>query len=234
MNRQGLERNVCLGVSLSAPKITISEESAVITRPLTQRQQEVLEYVIKAIHTKGFPPTLREIGAHFSIRSTKGVNDHLAALERKGKIRRHPELSRGIEVIEMPLLGPGNVVDLPLVGSIAAGSPVLATENIEDSFVVDRELANGGEFILVVEGDSMIGAHICDGDYIAVRPQEVAEDGEIVAVMVDDEATVKRFYRDGNLIRLEPENSRMGPIIVDPATRNVRILGKVVGVFRSL
>jgi repressor LexA len=206
----------------------------VITRPLTQRQQEVLEYIIKAIQTKGFPPTLREIGANFNIRSTKGVNDHLAALERKGKIRRHAELSRGIEVIEMPLLGPGNVVDLPLVGSIAAGSPVLATENIEDSFVVDRELANGGEFILVVEGDSMVGAHICDGDYISVRPQEVAEDGEIVAVMVDDEATVKRFYRDGSLIRLEPENSRMRPIIVDPATRSVRILGKVVGVFRAL
>jgi repressor LexA len=223
-----------LGVSLRAPKIAGTEESAVITRPLTQRQQEVLEYIIKAIQTKGFPPTLREIGANFNIRSTKGVNDHLAALERKGKIRRHAELSRGIEVIEMPLLGPGNVVDLPLVGSIAAGSPVLATENIEDSFVVDRELANGGEFILVVEGDSMVGAHICDGDYISVRPQEVAEDGEIVAVMVDDEATVKRFYRDGSLIRLEPENSRMRPIIVDPATRNVRILGKVVGVFRAL
>ena len=229
----GAGARLCFSVSLTHRDQHQAEESAVATRPLTQRQRDILEFIIKTIHTRGFPPTLREIGGNFGIRSTKGVNDHLAALERKGKIRRHPELSRGIEVVELPLPERDNVVHVALVGRIAAGSPVLATENIEEMFDVDRGLLNGGQFMLVVQGDSMIGAHICDGDYILVRPQETAEDGEIVAAMVDDEATVKRLYREGRRIRLEPENETMRPIVVESGAANVRILGKVVGVFRA-
>ena len=203
------------------------------SRPLTERQQEILDFIKHAIHQQGFPPTLREIGKDFGIRSTKGVNDHLAALERKGKIRRHAELSRGIEVVGMTPIG-AEVEQIPLVGRIAAGSPVLAAENIEDTFSVDKGLAHGGTFMLSVQGDSMVDAHICDGDYILVRPQDTADDGEIVAVMVDDEATVKRFFRNGAGVRLVPENALMSPIEVDPEVSEVRILGKVVGVFRGL
>lgn len=203
------------------------------SRPLTERQQEILDFIKHAIKEQGFPPTLREIGKAFGIRSTKGVNDHLAALERKGKIRRHAELSRGIEVIGM-VPAAAEVDQIPLVGRIAAGSPVLASENIEDTFSLDKGLAHGGTFMLAVEGNSMIDAHICDGDYILVRPQEDANDGEIVAVMVDEEATVKRLYRNGRRVRLVPENAAMSAIEIDPAASDVRILGKVVGVFRGL
>ncbi len=203
------------------------------SRPLTERQQEILDFIKSAIHDKGFPPTLREIGKGFGIRSTKGVNDHLAALERKGKIRRHAELSRGIEVVGMAPAG-AEVEQIPLIGRIAAGTPVLATENVEDTFALDKGLAHGGAFMLSVHGNSMIDAHICDGDYILVRPQDDADDGEIVAVMVDDEATVKRFYRHGASVRLVPENATMSPIEVDASTTDVRILGKVVGVFRGM
>lgn len=203
------------------------------SRPLTERQQEILDFIKHAIHEQGFPPTLREIGKAFGIRSTKGVNDHLAALERKGKIRRHAELSRGIEVVG--LAPPAAEVDqIPLIGRIAAGSPVLAAENVEDTFSLDKGLAHGGTFMLAVQGDSMIDAHICDGDYILVRPQEDANDGEIVAVMVDEEATVKRLYRNGRRVRLVPENAAMTAIEIDPTSSDVRILGKVVGVFRGL
>ena len=203
------------------------------SRPLTERQQEILDFIKHAIHGQGFPPTLREIGKAFGIRSTKGVNDHLAALERKGKIRRHAELSRGIEVVGMVQAG-AEIDQIPLIGRIAAGSPILATENVEDTFSVDKGLAHGGTFMLAVQGNSMIDAHICDGDYILVRPQDDADDGEIVAVMVDDEATVKRMYRNGGRVRLVPENSTMSPIEIDPGANDVRILGKVVGVFRGM
>jgi repressor LexA len=205
----------------------------VIARPLTDRQQAILDFIVEAIQTQGFPPTLREIGRAFSIRSTKGVNDHLAALERKGKIRRHADLSRGIEVVGLPSVDE-EADAIPLLGRIAAGAPLLATENVEDTFRIDRGLARGGEFMLVVQGDSMIEDHICDGDMILVRRQDSAQDGEIVAVLIDEEATVKRFHREGAMIRLEPANASMPPIVVDPSSTDVRVLGKVVGVFRSL
>ncbi|UCE02772.1 MAG: transcriptional repressor LexA [Candidatus Latescibacterota bacterium] len=210
-----------------------TKEILVASRPLTERQQAILSFIIEAIQTRGFPPTLREIGQAFSIRSTKGVNDHLAALERKGEIRRHPELSRGIEVVHMPSADE-DIKRIPLVGRIAAGTPVLATENIEGTYGIDRSLVQGGEFMLSVQGDSMIDAHICDGDYILVRPQETAEDGEIVAAMVDEEATVKRFFRNGSSVRLVPANESMSPIVVESLSNDVRILGKVVAVFRAL
>jgi repressor LexA len=210
-----------------------TKEILVVSRPLTERQKAILSFIIEAIQARGFPPTLREIGHAFSIRSTKGVNDHLAALERKGEIRRHPELSRGIEVVHMPSADE-DIKRIPLVGRIAAGTPVLATENIEGTYGIDRSLVQGGEFMLSVQGDSMIDAHICDGDYILVRPQETANDGEIVAAMVDEEATVKRFYRNGSSVRLVPANESMSPIVVESMSNDVRILGKVVAVFRAL
>ena len=202
-------------------------------RPLTERQQSILDFIVETIQTRGFPPTLREIGIAFGIRSTKGVNDHLAALERKGKIRRHPELSRGIELIGYPSAH-ADVERLPLLGRIAAGAPLLATENVEGTYALDRGLIQGGSFMLTVQGNSMVEAHICDGDLILVRAQEVAEDGDIVAVLLDEEATVKKFFRAGRMIRLEPANASMQPVMIDPAVVNVRLLGKVVGVFRSL
>lgn len=203
-------------------------------RNLTTRQEAVLQFINEHIQDQGFPPTLREIGKHFGIRSTKGVNDHLAALERKGWIRRHPELSRGIEVVGAVTAVADNVESLPLLGNIAAGVPLLASENVEQHISIDRSLARGGEFMLCVQGDSMINAHICDGDYIVVRSQETAEDGEIIAALIDDEATVKRFFREGARVRLQPENDSMRPIYADPSTNDIRILGKVVGVFRTV
>lgn len=203
------------------------------TRPVTERQQEILDFIVSAIRSRGFPPTLREIGAQFGIRSTKGVNDHLEALERKGKIKRQKDLSRAIEVMSLPVT-PDEAELVPVLGRIAAGAPLLATENVEASLVLDRSLIHGARnFLLRVQGDSMIQAHICDGDLVLVRPQDTADDGEIMAVMVDDEATVKRFYHDGDAVRLVPENDAMEPIIV-PAGTPARILGRVVAVLRTL
>ncbi len=204
------------------------------SRPLTERQQSILDFIVERISARGFPPTLREIGLAFEIKSTKGVNDHLEALEKKGRIRRHAELSRGIELVD----GPGERVDvrsLPLVGRIAAGSPLLASENVEQSLGLDASLVHGeGAFMLRVQGDSMVNAHICDGDLIWVRPQDDAEDGEIVAVLVDEEATVKRFYREDGNIRLQPENDSMRPMVLDPSATPVRVLGRVMGVIRTI
>jgi repressor LexA len=204
-----------------------------MTRPLTERQQTILDFIVTTIRTRGFPPTLREIGRDFGIRSTKGVNDHLEALERKGKIRRQKDLSRAIEVVDLPVQHADSAL-IPILGRIAAGAPLLASENVETSLVVDRSLVHGERnFLLRVQGQSMIQAHICDGDLVLVRPQDTADDGEIVAALVDDEATVKRFYRDGDGVRLEPENDSMRPILVPPDVP-FRVLGLVVAVLRTL
>lgn len=203
------------------------------TRPVTARQQEILDFIVSTIRTRGFPPTLREIGGQFGIRSTKGVNDHLEALERKGKIKRQKDLSRAIEVVDLPV-SRDEAELVPVLGRIAAGAPLLATENVEASLVVDRSLTHGSRnFLLRVQGDSMIQAHICDGDLVLVRPQDTADDGEIMAVLVEEEATVKRFYHDGDQVRLVPENDTLKPILV-PAETPVRILGRVVAVLRTL
>lgn len=203
-------------------------------RPVTERQQAILDFILETIRTKGFPPTLREIGLAFGIRSTKGVNDHLDALEKKGKIRRHAELSRGIEVVEPPV-AVDDVHSVPLVGRIAAGAPLLAEENIDQRVVLDRAWTGKDEvFLLRVEGESMVEAHICDGDLILVRRQDTAEDGDIVAALVDEEATVKRFFRERGKIRLQPENSSLQPLWVDPEETPFRVLGKVTSVFRLL
>lgn len=203
------------------------------SRPLTDRQQAILDFVVSTIRARGFPPSLREIGQSFGIRSTKGVNDHLEALERKGKIRRHGSLSRGIELVE-PLHLEDEADSVPVLGRIAAGQPLLAAENVEGSFRLDKDLLHGPEnFLLRVQGSSMIDAHICNGDFVLVRPQDTATNGEIVVALVDDEATVKHFYREEDGVRLQPANPAMKPIIV-PSETPLRILGKVVGVLRVL
>jgi len=206
-------------------------------KALTDRQRSVLEYLKQFLRDNGYPPTIREIAAHFGIRSPRGVQDHLAALERKGFIRRSRERSRGIELLGLAPLpaGDGNVVSLPLVGRVAAGQPVLSDENIEDWIEVDASFAaREGNFLLKVVGDSMVDAHILDGDTIVVSPQETARNGEIVVALVDDEATVKTFYREPGGIRLQPENPDMEPIRVPAGSGEVRIIGRVVAVMRVL
>jgi len=199
---------------------------------LTPRQQEIFDYLLSHQQERGYPPTLREICSQFGMRSTRAASDHLKALERKGYIARNPEVSRGIELRgARPAAYGGHSV--PLVGRVAAGAPLLATENITDRFTLDPELLRGeGNFLLEVQGESMIEAHICPGDLILVRPQEEARSGDVVVALLDeDEATVKRFERKGDRIRLLPENRNMAPMeIEDPSS--LKIVGIVVGLIR--
>jgi repressor LexA len=201
-------------------------------RKLTPRQQEIYEYLEDHLREHGYPPTLREICANFGMKSTRAASDHLIAIERKGYITRTKDRSRGIE-----LRGPRHVTSgqsVPLVGRIAAGEPILAQENIVDRVTLDPSFLKGdGNFLLEVQGESMIEAHICAGDYILVRPQERAENHDIVVALIEDEATVKRFEKKGDRVRLLPENASMEPIEV-PNPEDLKILGKVVGLVRRL
>jgi len=202
-------------------------------KELTVRQKEIYRFLVEHYRENGYPPTIREIGFRFGIRSTKGVVDHLTALERKGYIRRGLGKSRALELVHIDRAEDGNLV--PLVGRVAAGQPLLAEENIEDQVVIDPSFRSGGdEFLLRVNGDSMIEAHIADGDWILVRPSREAANGEIVVALLGDEATVKRFHRKGDRIELRPENRTMQPIPVEPGDESFRIVGKVVGLFRRL
>ena len=209
---------------------------------LTERQREVLGFIQSESRRRGYPPTTREIAKHFGFRSPKAVTDHLRALERKGYLQREPFRARGIRVhrpntrSSIPAFQSG----IPLVGSIAAGSPILAVENIEDTLPVDPKLfCDSGEvFALRVRGESMIGAGIQDGDLVLIRRQDWADNGEIVAVLIGEEATLKRFYRehhkDQDRIRLQPENSAMRPLYILPDAAPAMIVGKAVGLIRTL
>ncbi len=226
---------------------------------LTDRQLEVLRFIAREIDERGYPPTIREIGEALDIRSTNGVNDHLKALERKGYLTRDPVKSRALiptpqakhalgeeppsNVVPLnrhlaPALKPsGRLVEIPIVGRVAAGQPILAQERIEDTVQVDAFLlgTNKKVYGLRVPGDSMIGDGILPGDYIFVKKQLHAEDGDIVVAMIDDEATVKRVYFEGDRVRFQPSNPRMAPIYVREADfRSTMILGIVVGVYRKL
>ncbi len=197
---------------------------------LTPRQQEIYEYLASHLEDHGYPPTLREICSEFGMKSTRAASDHLLALERKGYIARTRDRSRGIEIMGPRPTAAGQSV--PLVGRIAAGEPILAQENISERITLDQGLLKGdGNFLLEVQGESMIEAHICPGDQILVRPQETAANGDIVVAMIDDEATVKRFERKGDRLRLLPENAKMDPIVITNP-RELKIIGIVVGLIR--
>ncbi len=207
------------------------------SKDLTKRQQEVLDFICKEVATKGYPPSVREIGEGLGLSSSSTVHSHLATLESKGLIRRDPSRSRALEVIDFHAPEPdqpvneGKVRYLPLIGQVAAGAPILAEENVEDTFALPAEFV--GEktaFLLRVKGDSMIEAGILDRDFVVVRQQPTADNGDIVVAMIDDEATVKRFFKERDRVRLQPENSSMEPIYV----RDVTIVGKVVALFRSV
>jgi repressor LexA len=211
---------------------------------LTARQREALDFINHCIDERGFPPTMREIGEQMGIRSTNGVNDHLKALERKGYLQRDYLKSRALRTADSPQL-----VSVPLVGDVAAGQPALAIEQAEETLRLDKALlghagnvhapsaagADGELFALRVKGESMIEDGIFDGDYVFVRRQQSARKGETVVAMVDDEATVKRFYPEQGRVRLQPANSEMEPIYVGADEgRELSILGIVVGVFRRV
>ncbi len=209
---------------------------------LKDREKKILDFMKKEIKQKGYPPTVREICAALGIKSTSTVHKDIATLEKEGYIRKDPSKPRALMLVDSEEeAGAANrfsnaertdVVEIPVVGRVAAGTPILAEENIEDSFPVpSRYVTNGTSFMLTVKGESMIEAGIMDGDYILVQQQNTARNGDIVVAMIDgfeSEATVKTFYKEDNHIRLQPENSTMNPIIV----KDVRILGKVTGVFR--
>jgi repressor LexA len=205
-------------------------------KKLTLRQQSIFDFIAHTIKHRGAPPTIREIMDKFSISSTNGVRTTLAALEKKGHIRRHARLSRGIELVDylepQPLAT--EITEIPLIGRVAAGEPILATQNIEANLQVDRSLlpASGETFALRVYGESMKNAGILDGDIVLARHQENAERGDIVVALLDEEATVKRYDPTPHSIRLLPENDAFEPIIVSHDSGTFRIAGKVVGLMR--
>lgn len=203
---------------------------------LSKRQQDILEFIKDEVKLKGYPPSVREIGEAVGLASSSTVHGHLARLESKGLIRRDPTKPRAIEILEADEeanIPKSRVVNVPVVGKVTAGLPITSIENVEEYFPLPERFAADDEhvFMLEIMGESMIEAGILDGDYVIVRQQQSASNGDIVVAMTeDDEATVKRFFKEKDYIRLQPENSTMEPIIL----RNVSILGKVIGVYRHI
>lgn len=213
---------------------------------LTKRQAQTLDFIRQSIEERGYPPTLREIGESMGIRSTNGVNDHLRALERKGYLSREDMKSRALRLVsrenndvaqQQPANGDDNLLDVQVLGRVAAGLPLLAEENVVDTVRIDRMLVRGGRdvFGLRVQGDSMVNAGILNGDYIFVRKQGSAEPGEIVVALIGDEATVKYYHPEKDYVRFQPANDHMAPILVRATDfRPTMLLGVVVGVYRRL
>jgi repressor LexA len=223
---------------------------------LSKRQEQVLDFIVAYTGKHGYPPSVRDIGTKVGLKSSSTVHSHLVGLENKGYIRRDPSSARAIEVLRTAggafaeangsdvvdkstaldevrdvsaILR--NIVTLPVVGRVAAGQPILAEQNIEDSFALPTQIVGDtGSFMLTIHGNSMIEAGINDGDYVVVREQNNADNGDIVVAMIDDEATVKTFYREPDCIRLQPQNSSMQPIY----SREVQIIGKVIALLRTL
>ena len=202
---------------------------------ISQKQSEILEYMKNEILNRGFPPSVREICEAVNLKSTSSVHSHLETLEKNGYIRRDPTKPRAIEIVDDNFnLVRRETVNVPIVGKVAAGQPLLAMENVEGYFPIPSEfMPNNKTFMLVVEGDSMINAGIFSGDYVLVEQQPTAENGQKVVALVDDSATVKTFYKEKDYIRLQPENDSMDPILVGPE-QVFQILGKVIGVFRFM
>ena len=197
---------------------------------ISPKQKEILEYIKDQIIQRGFPPAVRDICEAVHLKSTSSVHSHLETLEKNGYIRRDPTKPRAIEILDDTFnLTRREITNVPLVGRVAAGEPILAQENIENYFPVPVEmLPNNNTFLLTVKGESMINAGILDGDYVLVEEQHTAHNGDMVVALIEDGATVKTFYRDEGIIRLPPENDFMDPIMV----KDVHLLGKVTGVFR--
>jgi len=202
---------------------------------LTKRQQEIFDFIKRYTDINGYPPTVRDIGKAVGLASSSTVHAHLANLEKLGLLRRDPTKPRAMELLDRAAAGVRSLVSpgvgLPLVGQVAAGTPILAEENVEEH-IATPAAAGGqtGDYVLRVRGESMKNAGILDGDLVVVCRQETARDGEIVVALVEDEATVKRFFREGDHIRLQPENETMEPILV----REVSVVGRVVGLMRSI
>ena len=199
---------------------------------ITDKQKEILEYIKEMILKKGYPPAVREICEAVHLKSTSSVHSHLESLEKNGYIRRDPTKPRTIEILDDDFaLTRREVVNVPVIGTVAAGTPILAEQNIEDYLPIPAEmLPNKEVFMLKVKGNSMIEAGIYSGDKVIVAKQPDAENGDKVVALVDDSATVKTFYKENGHFRLQPENSTMDPIILD----HVEILGKVIGLFRMM
>ncbi len=203
---------------------------------LSQKQLQILEYMKKEVREKGYPPSVREICDAVGLKSTSTVHGHLERLERKGYIKRDPSKPRAIEIFtnnftpEIKTSISKEIINIPIIGTVTAGTPILAVENIEDTFPMQMDYApNGDIFMLRVKGDSMINAGIFNKDLILVKQQNSAENGDIVVALIEDFATVKTFYKENGYIRLQPENPTMSPILV----RDVTIVGKVVGLYRK-
>jgi repressor LexA len=201
---------------------------------LTKRQQEIFDFIRKYSAKYGYPPTVRDIGKAVGLASSSTVHAHLANLEKIGLLRRDPSKPRAIELLDRAVESVRGIVrgeGLPLVGSVAAGQPMLAEENIEDYVSVPAIAGGGdGEYVLRIRGDSMKDAGILEGDFVVVRPQDTAEDGDVVVALLGEEATVKRFFRESDHIRLQPENEALEPI----RSKEVKVLGRVVGLLRSV
>ena len=199
---------------------------------LSEKQRKILEFLKKEIITKGYPPSVREICDAVGLKSTSTVHGYLERLEKKGLIRRDPTKPRAIEILDdTTYVFKKELVNVPIVGRVTAGQPILAVENIEDTFPIPAQYLhnkNNDVFMLTVEGESMIEAGIFDGDLVIIEKVSTAQNGDMVVALIEDEATVKTFYKEKDHIRLQPENSNMEPIIV----HNVTILGKVIGVIR--
>lgn len=197
---------------------------------ISPKQKEILEYIKSQILKRGFPPAVRDICEAVSLKSTSSVHAHLETLEKNGYIRRDPTKPRAIEILDDTFnLTRREMTNVPLIGRVAAGEPILAQENIENYFPLPVEmLPNSPTFMLTVKGESMINAGILDGDYVLVEEKNTARNGDMVVALIEDGATVKTFYKEEGIIRLQPENDFMDPIIV----KDVQILGKVIGVFR--
>lgn len=200
-------------------------------KPITLKQQKVLDFIRSEVERCNYPPSVREICRALGFRSSSTAHAYLGALQEKGYLRRDPAKPRAIELLDPALAGmERRCTYAPLIGRAPAGRPFLAEENFEGFFPLPADLGGEGTFVLQVSGESMTGAGILDGDYVIVRRQETAENGEIVVALLENEATVKRFYRNQENVRLQPENPAYEPIV----TREVQILGKVTGIFRRL
>lgn len=197
---------------------------------ITTKQQEILDYIKSQILNKGYPPAVREICEAVHLKSTSSVHSHLETLEKNGYIRRDPTKPRAIEIVDDSFnLSRREIVNVPVIGTVTAGQPILATENIEGYFpLLSEDMPRGETFMLKVKGESMINAGIFDGDQIIVNRQPTAENGDIIVALIDDSATVKTYYKEDGHFRLQPENDTMEPIIVSDLT----VLGKVIGLYR--